>query len=269
MIEEAIGLLRGNLSAILVSWIFGTVGVFANIMVIGISLQNFLLKRARKTKYSKVHTILIINLAIADLFGAIYLLIIASADRYYAFHHSSIFSCVFANKCHNATNIWINTPFCSLARFLANIATHLPAYMTLFILIDRYSNIVKSHTPKCYNLAKWRIAFLTILAWLISIFVAFASSIRSNQVHNPHNFKTIINLCYFTDLDDPIFQIFAFLAFFMIIMSYICTMALYVMIIEYIRRTRHRVIRFCANITAIQNRIETRLTLVTGLRVLS
>jgi leucine-rich repeat-containing G protein-coupled receptor 8 len=56
-------------------WVLGSVALVGNMFVIS--------WRAKYQTVNKVHSFLIINLALGDFFMGIYLLIIASVDAYY------------------------------------------------------------------------------------------------------------------------------------------------------------------------------------------
>ncbi|RDD36749.1 G-protein coupled receptor GRL101-like protein [Trichoplax sp. H2] len=256
------GILQGIIAASLICWIFGIIGVLANFYVICSSFRAFLSKNGKKFRFNKIHTFLIINLAIADFFGSLYLVVIASADRYYLYYHSNIYHCYFQSYCHNVTNIWVLTPTCSFARFLANIATFLPTFLTLYIAVDRYTTVVKPHGK--YRLTLDHAKILVVGAWMIALSVTIISNIRSDQLYDPHNFRIFTNVCYFTDILDPVFQIVATIGFALGILFYIATMILYIAIIVCIHRARYRISDLVVQNRSSRSRAQMRLSIITG-----
>lgn len=258
------GLYQGNIAAINISWIFGLIGVFGNVYVIYISIWRYLSKENAKVKLGRVHNFLITNLAIADLFGSVYLLIIASADRYYAEHYTDIYSCFSNNSCENLTNIWVQTSTCSFSRFLANIATILPALITLIIAFDRYTVIVLPHNAR-YHLDMNSVKYEVILSWLFALSITIVSNVQSSRLYQPNNFRLFTNMCYFSRLDDGVFRVYAFVAFSTTIIVYLITMGLYTAIILHIRRCRHQVNTLFVTTRIYNRRLETRLCIITGI----
>ena len=261
----ATGLLQGNIGAIIILWLFGIIGIPANIYVIYISLQDNNSKHKSAGRMNKVHNFLITNLAIADILGCIYLVIIAIADSYYASNYAELYSCYFRNACYNCTNIWVKSPTCSLARLLANVSTILPAPITFMISIDRYNKIVKPYTGSPLRLTIFWVKVLVFLSWLVSVSVAIISNIRSERIYDPHNFRSFTNTCYFTDFYDKAFQVFASIGLAMIISFYVITLGLYLLIIIHVRRARRKIISSNSVFENLRKRAETQLSVITGI----
>lgn len=258
------GLLQGNIGAIIILWLFGIVGIPANIYVIYSSIHENISKHRNSIRINKVHTFLITNLAIADLLGCIYLVIIAIADHHYASNYAELYSCDFRNSCYNRTNIWVKSQTCSLARFIGNMATIMPAPITFMISIDRYNKIIKRSDDNPWRLTLYRVKVLILFSWLVSVSIAIISNIRSKELYDPHNFRSFTNTCYFNDFYDAAFQIFVIAGFGMVICLYAITLVFYILIIIYIHRARRKVTS-SSRTFAILKRAETHLGVVTGI----
>ncbi|RDD35842.1 hypothetical protein TrispH2_012167, partial [Trichoplax sp. H2] len=118
--------LQNNEAARILAWSIGIAGILCNFAILWYNYKYKLLKiniqnplanhrqqSARKT--STVTNHLICQLAIANLLGSIYLIIIPSADLYYGYHYPNLYR--NPNR-KNVTNPWLLSPFCHLSRFL-------------------------------------------------------------------------------------------------------------------------------------------------------
>ncbi|RDD39019.1 hypothetical protein TrispH2_000887 [Trichoplax sp. H2] len=96
--------LQDHHAARIFAWSIGIFGILSNLTVLwcnnkhklvkafsGKSLDNYDRRNQTTRKVSKVSNLLICHLAAADLLGASYLIIIASADIYYGYYHPNMF----------------------------------------------------------------------------------------------------------------------------------------------------------------------------------
>lgn len=260
---SATGILQGNLAVIVISWLFGIVGIIANLYVIYISVWNKYFSGKFRNRFYHVHNILITNLALIDLFGCMYLLIIGAADTYYRNNHPHIYGCYFTNSCHNLTNPWTISPMCSVSRFLALITSIAPALITLYIAIDRYTKVIKFHIR--YRFTKKRCKILVALAWLFAILLSTFMCIRALQLHEPHNFRNFNNICCFPNPHDFLFRMVSFAGFAVVIGSYFITIGLYLSILNSIQEARHKILDLRDRTNRNTKAAEIRLCIITGI----
>ena len=261
------GILQGNIAAIIILWSFGIVGVIANLIVIYISVRNKYFTRRFINQFHDVHNILITNLSIIDLLGCIYLLIISGADAYYSLIEPYKYGCFFTNSCHNYTNTWAISPMCSVARYIANIATITPAFITLFIAFDRYTKIIKFRSRYRFTTKRCKIA--VAVAWLLSITFSTFMCIRAIQLKQPHSFRNYNNVCGFPNPNDFLFRMFSFAGFISAIGSYAISMILYLFIIYRIQEARHKIFDLRERAKRNTRTAEIRLCIITGILALT
>ncbi|GAB1600041.1 G-protein coupled receptor GRL101-like, partial [Argonauta hians] len=98
-------------------WILGITASFGNIIVI--------IWRTKDKRSGKVHSFLITNLALGDMFMGIYLIIIAVADTYYRGSY------ILYDK------LWRNSVLCNLAGFIATFSSELSVFTLTVITLER------------------------------------------------------------------------------------------------------------------------------------
>lgn len=201
-------LYTGNSPARLTAWIIGLIGLLGNSAVIIYTQKTKYFKtradrstlRSKKkgTKASAVCNFLILNLAIADLIGDLYLTIIVSADTYYGHRYPRIYQ---TTNPINQTNIWIFHPLCHVARFCYFTSTILSILITLVIAVDRFTTIIFPFSKMKLNQIKCRIVIL--LCWIFASSFGLYPFIRG--IINVHAFaKTFIfpvNTCLYEDVN--------------------------------------------------------------------
>ncbi|PSN54121.1 G-protein coupled receptor [Blattella germanica] len=136
--------LMSNLVLRICVWVLGVLATFGNILVIG--------WRMRFKHTNQVHSFLITNLAIGDLFMGSYLLIIAGVDARYRgvyFIHDSA---------------WRSSDLCHLAGFISTFSSELSVFTLTVITLDRFLVIIFPFKVRRLEMPKTRL--LMALGWL-------------------------------------------------------------------------------------------------------
>lgn len=139
--------LMANLTLCVCIWILGSIALVGNAFV--------LMWRLKIKSDNKVHSLLLLNLAIADFLMGIYLIIIAGVDvfyrgRYFIYNDS-----------------WKRSPLCQFSGFVSTISSEASVFILTIMTVDRYVTIV--HPFKHIGLSVRG----TYVALLITWFVAF------------------------------------------------------------------------------------------------
>lgn len=142
--------LMANLTLRLSIWILGSIALVGN---------AFVLTWRLKTKSdSKVHALLLLNLAIADFLMGIYLIVIASVDVYYR------------GRYFIYNDSWKHSPLCKFSGFVSTISSEASVFILTIMTVDRYVTIV--HPFRHIGLSV-RGAYVTLfLTWLIAFILA-------------------------------------------------------------------------------------------------
>ncbi|RDD39581.1 G-protein coupled receptor GRL101-like protein [Trichoplax sp. H2] len=212
-------ILYNEIAIIAMVWILGIIGFLANGLIffkaikyrktasavrVDVSTATAV-SRARPTAKNQTFGILVINLAIADFIGSIYLLILAVADVRYRFictDHNNVTS--------SSTNdtviyfMWLNNVGCYAARFINITSVSHSTMITWLIALDRFLNVIYPFSPNLRLTAKRAIHLSTIslLCSMIAASVAdiFASMTIPFMSHNRsfryHNLCSVDNLSY-------------------------------------------------------------------------
>ncbi|RDD47553.1 G-protein coupled receptor GRL101-like protein [Trichoplax sp. H2] len=199
-------LLQNNPVARILAWTFGIMGILGNLTILWHQHKCKLLKiRAHNSsnthqqhatrKTSLVTRYLICNLAIADLLGSIYLIIIASADVYYGYHYPNVFR--NPNR-GNVTNPWLLSPFCHLSRFIFFLSSIMSIALTFVIAVDRFIAVIFPYSKFRFDLYRCRI--ITTACWFIVICYALIPTIRHLIYRITKGFDSNSNLCLYRDV---------------------------------------------------------------------
>nr|CAD7601553.1 unnamed protein product [Timema genevievae] len=138
--------LMSNLVLRVCIWVLGVVATFGNILVIG--------WRVRFKHTNQVHSFLITNLAIGDLFMGSYLLIIAGVDACYRgvyFIHDSA---------------WRSSDLCHLAGFISTFSSELSVFTLTVITLDRFLVIIFPFRVRRLEMSKTRL--LMAGGWVVA-----------------------------------------------------------------------------------------------------
>ena len=156
-------LMRNQLLRILI-WIFGLSALLGNGFVILWRLIPHKRKKRRKSKPSKVQSILVLNLALGDSLMGVYMMIIASADVYYRGVYT-----VYAEE-------WQKSIACKLAGLLSVLSSQTSVFFMTVISIDRFLSIVfpfsqVNLSPKTAKVAAVVIWSVTVLLSLMPLWI--------------------------------------------------------------------------------------------------
>lgn len=232
-----------NVIAVGIAWIFGILGTITNLVVIFIvktqihhfnkifsvpSVSNAI--RIRSSRRSKTFLIFVVNLAISDFLGSLYLMILASVDL-----------CYRSEKWPNATNTndnlnittgtsitWLYHPMCYIARSLLTISISQSTILTILIASERFllivcpfSSIIHITSKKAviYCLISWNFnIILTIICNVIAERTISLPSIKINYYHN---------LCYIDNLNNFSVRMFYLALIIFGLMGYIVIVSMY------------------------------------------
>ena len=205
-----VSLLYNNVAVIGIIWIIAVTGILANsgvlIKVVNHSKKLSLIStdnssqenRIRKKPSSKrkTFTILIVVLAVSDLIGSLYLLILALADIRYRFIDANA---TLVNNSYNSSvatskiyAMWLKDPFCYIARFISVFSISLSTTITWLIAFDRFLNVFYPYSVYYskhiipISLSTLVISLLvgTVMSILASITVPYISLNKSYRYHN-------------------------------------------------------------------------------------
>lgn len=114
--------LMANLTLYVCIWILGSIALVGNAFV--------LMWRLKTKSDNKIHSLLLLNLAIADFLMGIYLIIIAGVDvfyrgRYFIYNDS-----------------WKHSPLCQFCGFVSTISSEASVFILTIMTVDRYVTIV-------------------------------------------------------------------------------------------------------------------------------
>ncbi|RDD39016.1 G-protein coupled receptor GRL101-like protein [Trichoplax sp. H2] len=256
--------LQDHHAARIIAWSIGIFGVLSNLAILWRNNKYKFVKtfnsnpldNRRNQPAKKVSTIinyLICHLATADLLGASYLIIIASADLYYGYHHPNMFQNPSPG---NSTNLWLLSPFCHLSRFLIFCTSIVSILITFVIAIDRFITVIFLRYRLRLNI--FRCQMIILACWLFSIGYALIPTIRNIIVMHPvskYRFDMVSNLCLYLDVV-PYYSAAYILSRQIIYFTLIGLIAMmYLLIIIYIK-ARGR------NLGSRKNRVEKRIFLI-------
>ena len=247
-----------------IAWIFGLFGVFANMYIFktvlpqvkafhkirsaSIGQQSSLRRLTQPYSNNKSNRfigkpaflILIINLAVSDLMGALYLLIIACADLRFRF-----ITVNFNTTSHlNSSAIyldWIGSPFCFIARFCNLLSTFQSAFIILLIAIDRYISVTYPLSVKVRITPKFATQLL-ILGWGLGLSMACIFSVFASITFPPRRSISyqFHNLCSVDDLAVYYVRFALMLCSFTGIVTYFLILSLYFATYYKLRKFIHK-----------------------------
>ncbi|RDD39021.1 G-protein coupled receptor GRL101-like protein [Trichoplax sp. H2] len=263
-------LLQGNEPSRILGWIIGIVGLLANSSLLLYHFKRKLFKSS-KTNHHKIITsksrsitkFLIRQLALADLLGSLYVIIISSADSYYGYRYPEIYQIPNPS---NQTNIWTLNPLCHIARFCFSTSSVLSIAITLVIAYDRLVAVIFPHSKARLNLFKSRIVIS--VCWLICCAFGLIPTIRGiiSAPYFAQSFNWRLNICMYTDIVKIILTIF-FRTRAAIYFGCCSSIALiYVVIIVYVRNKRRRI---ASGMNQIERRIFIVMMIITAVNVCS
>lgn len=236
----------------LIVWIIVCIAIPGNIFVI----TQMILKLKRNTLanqsspirfslYSKLNIkknpalFILFNLAIADLLGGIYLLVLIMGDLVYTSYYNNILAFNSTNNISIIANQWVKSGGCLLARFLGQVTILMQASMSLFIAINRYRSVYSSYSRR----TKIRIyRLLVAICWIISIAIASFVTLWSIKVldgRSIRKFSIIRHICAMDKGLGKILRAIGFSELFLGCSCYISVIVLYLKISVRLKRS-HR-----------------------------
>ncbi|XP_046988472.1 G-protein coupled receptor GRL101-like [Schistocerca americana] len=154
--------LMSNLVLRVCVWVLGVVATAGNALVIA--------WRMRFKHSNQVHSFLITNLAIGDLFMGSYLLIIAAADA----HYRGVYSV------HDRD--WRSSALCSLAGFISTFSSEFSVYTLTVITLDRFLVIIFPFRIRRLEMSKTRM--LMAAGWAVAAFLSGLPLFRIDYFRN-------------------------------------------------------------------------------------
>ncbi|XP_076359007.1 G-protein coupled receptor GRL101-like [Tachypleus tridentatus] len=143
-------------------WFLGVLALAGNTLVI--------IWRSLYRINNKVHSFLITNLAIGDLFMGVYLLIIATVDTYYRgvyFIYDSY---------------WKHSPLCQFAGFLSTLSSELSVLTLTIITLDRFMCIIFPFRLKRMNMKQMSLIMFAV--WVLVVLLAGIPLLDINYFSN-------------------------------------------------------------------------------------
>ncbi|RDD47648.1 G-protein coupled receptor GRL101-like protein [Trichoplax sp. H2] len=194
--------LQNNNGVRIVTWMFGIIAIPSNLIIIlWIAYnycQNGLLHRYFRHRNSfnlnPSFAFLLFNLAVSDLLGGSYLLILAISDATYTI--SQNFSNISYLRIHPSVDTWIISPTCSVERFLAQTSLIISILITFVITLDRYLAVFYSASTR-YRISVFQAQVTLAVFWTIGIILAILGAVDSYSISlkKPGHYSILGHLC--------------------------------------------------------------------------
>uniref|UniRef100_T1KM82 G-protein coupled receptors family 1 profile domain-containing protein n=1 Tax=Tetranychus urticae TaxID=32264 RepID=T1KM82_TETUR len=158
-------------------------------IVAGITCAGNTLVLVWRSMAKKEHqslSLLVKNLAIADLMMGIYLVVIGSYDQ------------VFREKYNNYALQWMHSWKCNFCGFLATLSSELSIFIVLMITIERYRSI----TMTCRLVTLRWTASILLLIWTVSLAVSLFPILYWSDPEDPLYYASN-GVCFPLHLEDP------------------------------------------------------------------
>ena len=193
---ESFHILNGVLTAKIIAWFCGPLGLIANISVIKLTWKYirppirvnhathtssrsrnlsyaFLISKKKERKLSQVASLFFFNLSLADIFSSSYITVLAICDISF----SSVHQLTWCNNSHNDCIItlnddvltkWSQNQLCHLLRFMAIAGCLASACFTLAITVDRL--ILLLYPLKLNRRSSFKSGLIICLSiWLLAV----------------------------------------------------------------------------------------------------
>lgn len=218
-------------------WVLGTIALFANLFVI--------LWRLKYQTVNRVHSFLIINLALGDLLMGVYLLIIASVDQFFR----GIYFIVDAS--------WRSSSLCHLAGFLSTLSSEFSVFALLVITIDRLITITFPFRIYRMRMKDARVIIITL--WLVAIIFSGLPLTQFEYFGNFYGRSGVCLALHITNERPPgwEYSVFIFLVLNLISFTLICGSYLWMFI-----AARNTQIAARSKENATQNRMARRMMFI-------
>ncbi|XP_033121188.1 uncharacterized protein LOC117120284 [Anneissia japonica] len=206
-------------------WILGLSALIGNFCVF--------LWRLRIKEKNKVQGYLIQNLAVADFFMGVYLLIIASADIHYR-----------DNYVINAS-AWRGSKLCSFAGFLSVLSSEMSVYILTVITVDRFISIVFPFSR--FKMRSRGAIRVLAIGWILVFLVSIIPAINSEYFDQYYGINAVCLALPIThqELPAPAYSIFFFLGVNMVsfIIIAVCYTTMYIRVKQSAAKLKDNVIK--------------------------
>ncbi|RDD42415.1 Adrenocorticotropic hormone receptor [Trichoplax sp. H2] len=208
---------NSNYVALGIAWTFGIIGTLANIIALITAKAQIQRLKAVSTISSpmvysirnpiKHQTFLIfmINLAISDLFGSLYLLLMGSSDLYSRLDNLEVANA--SNSISNSTPVdiaWPYHPTCYVARSLLILSISESTTLTVLIATERYMLVMRPFSNHNHITPK-RAVIQSVISWNASIVLATTCNIIAAKTLLPPPSRYTYryhNLCYIDNINN-------------------------------------------------------------------
>ena len=250
-------LFHDNIIAVAIAWIFSIIGTITNLIVIYIvktqihrlhgifsvsSVSNVI--RIRNSRRSKTFLIFIVNLAISDFLGSLYLMILASADLFYRSMKWPVANSTneyYFNTTTGIPMIWLKQPMCYIARSLLTLSISQSTILTVLIASERFLLIVCPFSSIIHITSKKAIIYC-LISWNFSIILAVICNVVAAITLSPS--AIIVNyyqsLCYIDNLGYFPVRIFYFILMVLGLLAYTIIISMYAAIAYKFQYSQHR-----------------------------
>lgn len=263
--NQSFAILQEYDSLRVVSWILGTSGFIANVSVIMWMIYSMYnpLKRFHRKNIRNISNnpslLIIFNLAVADLLGALYLIILAVSDKIHRASNGT------PNENGTYENTWIVSPTCFAGRILSQIWLLMSIFITVLITVSRFIPVVYPYSTSEITVKKARIALISF--WIISIAIAICGATESlTLAYTKLNHYSILgHLCQLESPDTPLLRAIVYGELVFGVVAYFGTIILYIIIACKLRKSR----AITTSITSRRNSAESKVHLIIAWIVLT
>lgn len=198
-------------------WVLGCIALLGNVFV-------FTWRLRVKTE-NKSHSLLLSNLAVADFFMGLYLIIIGCVDQYYR------------GKYFIFNNDWKLSPLCQTCGFLSTVSSEASVFILTTMTVDRYLSI--AHPYRHINLSESQTYKIVSLIWMVAFLLATIPLLPLEYFSNHFYARSGVCLPLQLTADKPSgwqYSVFLFLG--LNLSSLIIVFVLYFLMFKTIRNTR-------------------------------
>ena len=190
-------------------WIIGIIAFIGNILV----FLHYFQQRKQKHPPISVTTVLLTNLALADFFMSIYLIIIGIADQIYRGNYSI----------HVAP--WLTSIPCYSSSFLVSLSSLMSVYMMIIISIDRFICIAFPFSTRRLKVDSARNVLL--VGWLFCGFFAALPVLFSIGANGENRLYKYSSICMPSNVDNAYYRAWILCYTLLTMASWIVTCVLY------------------------------------------
>lgn len=257
---EMTSILFDNYLIISIAWLAGLVGVTSNLYVFIKCFHK--IKKFPITASSKsvpdpktsisarrhIFYILVMNMAIGDILGSFYLLILVTADIRYRYIQLS--STKMNSTLHSINSsiaielftLWLHDPICSFARFIHFLSINHSIIMTGLIATDRFLR-VKYTSVANLRITTKMLLIISLFPWIISLPSAAIGMILVNattiQIDTINSYR-YHNLCSYDDIKMKLLKIYLLVSILLGTLVYIAVFTMYIVLVSQIEGIRYR-----------------------------